>query len=144
MDRPKNRTALAGPAFLGVLLAGCGEQPPSAPPPALAPSEPSASVAPVAADGAMPGYVGRWAARPELCQTGAWNFDERRVATAGEVFCEFEGVRPVGDSYEIAATCVTQAPPEPQRFTLAMRGRDRLVVTGGPWAGPIGLTRCAP
>lgn len=91
-------------------------------------------------------YVGRWAATPQLCAEGAWRFDTLNVATAGEVSCRFGAVRSEGaqgpESYQVDAICFAEGAETRESFTLAMAGRDRMAVRGGPWSRPIELQRC--
>lgn len=51
------------------------------------------------ADGAAARFVGRWAANPRLCRDGAWRFEEKKLATAGEVSCEFDRVTQIGRAH---------------------------------------------
>jgi len=126
-------------------VAACEERgaDPPVPPAVTAPSADQAPAAETA--GATPRYVGRWASEPANCAAGAWTFEARRVATAGEVSCDFEKVSPTAAGYRVAAQCIAQAPPEPQTFTLTFEGpadAERMIVAGGPWSGPISLVRC--
>jgi hypothetical protein len=110
-------------------------------------SEPTAAAPPPSpeAPAAPARYVGRWASQPANCDAGAWTFQERRLATAGEVACEFEQVTETARGYRVMARCVAQAPPEPHTFSLTFEGpadAPRMTVDGGPWSGPISLGRC--
>lgn len=107
--------------------------PPATRPPAVAASE------------STPRYVGRWASEPANCAAGAWRFEARRLATAGEVSCDFDEVSATPGGYRISARCIAQAPPERQTFSLTFEGppdAQRMTVAGGPWSGPISLVRC--
>ncbi len=123
--------------FAALALAACG--------PTASDPEPRA---PAASSPAAPArYVGRWAARPELCRDGAWRFEAKRVATAGEVACEFEQVSPTASGYEISARCTAEGASTPQTFTLTMTdpaAPEAMTVAGGPWSGATTLTRCPP
>lgn len=122
---------------LAASLSACGGSEAEAPAPSAAPEAP----APVTA---RPGYVGRWAATPELCADGAWTFRHDGLSTAGEVSCRFDGVAALDDGYEIAATCTAQAPPQAHRLNLRV-GADgqTMSVRGGPFDDPPLLNRCS-
>lgn len=135
---------------LCLVLAGCGPEPRAAEKAATA-SEPAPAAGPapttaVTADVPQPApYVGRWAATPELCADGAWMFEPGRVATAGEVSCDFATVTPQGAGYRVGAKCLAEGVAEPETFGLALAGAgaaQRMTVTGGPWTGPVTLMRC--
>ncbi|HVI33395.1 hypothetical protein [Phenylobacterium sp.] len=135
---------------LCLVLAACGREA-AAPEPVAAAPEPAPAAGPapttaVTADVAQPAaYVGRWAATPALCAEGAWMFEPGRVATAGEVSCDFTTVTPQAAGYQVGAKCLAEGTAEPQTFQLALAGAgaaQRMTVTGGPWSGPITLMRC--
>jgi hypothetical protein len=87
-------------------------------------------------------YVGRWAASADLCQTGAWNFAERRLETAGEVACEFQQVTPNEGGYDIHAVCTAEGPPKPYDLKLRFaQSAKALLLEGGPF-NDIGLIWC--
>ena len=76
---------------------------------------------------------------------GAWMFEPGRVATAGEVSCDFTTVTPQAAGYQVSAKCLSEGTAEPQTFQLALAGAgaaQSMTVTGGPWTGPITLMRC--
>jgi hypothetical protein len=90
-------------------------------------------------------YVGRWAARPELCAGGAWVFEEQRVTTAGEVSCDFTKVAPMASGYQVEARCVAQGPPADSTFMLTLTDPappQTMTVNGGPWDAGVTLVRC--
>lgn len=121
--------------FAALALAACGPPAPNA--------RPDAGTVSPAVEPAR--YVGRWAARPELCRDGAWRFETRRVATAGEVACDFDKVSPTASGYEIEARCTAEGASAPQRFTLTMTdpaAPEAMTVAGGPWSGATTLARC--
>ncbi len=122
---------------LAASLAACGaEEPAAVETPAVAPPE-------TPTQAAMPAYVGRWAATPELCEGGAWTFQHDGLNTAGEVSCRFDGVAALDDGYEIAATCTAQAPPQAHRLNLSLSADGRTMsVRGGPFDDPPPLSRC--
>lgn len=129
--------------FLAVLaLAACSDERPPAsgqgPAPAPGATAPARPAEPAS-------YVGRWAARPELCQAGAWTFEPGGVTTAGEVACDFQEVAPEASGWRVKATCVAQAPPQAHDFSLTLTDPappQSMTVTGGPWDGPVTLVRC--
>jgi len=92
-----------------------------------------------------PRYVGRWAAAALGCENPAWRFEERRVSTQGEVSCEFNDVQMTPTGYTIQASCTAQAPAAQETIQLSFAESARaMMVSGGPWAGDIGLTYCGP
>ena len=134
------RRALVVPLLLA--LAGCG-QPDSGgdrtrtnqaePPPAATP-EPAAP---------PPRYVGRWAAKLELCRDGAWDFQERHLSTAGEVSCDFDRVDEAQGGYDIAATCLAEGNRAPDRIKLRFaESAGAMLVESKSFAPPVGLIRC--
>lgn len=89
-----------------------------------------------------PRYVGRWAASADLCRTGAWNFAERRLETAGEVACEFQQVTPNEGGYDIHAVCTAESPPKPYDLKLRFaQSAKAMLVEGGPF-NDMGLIWC--
>lgn len=108
------------------------------------PAEQSAPPAAPADDAAPPAayrFEGAWAASADMCAE-PWAFTADGFATPGEVSCAFDQISEVADGYDIAATCVAQAPPTSNalrvRFSEATGG---MIVEGAPSA-PIELVRC--
>jgi hypothetical protein len=135
---------------LGAWLAACGPRPEAEPEP-----EPDAAVQlgePEALPRTLPPptepaprFVGRWAASAEACRQPAWEFRPTEVSTLGEVFCEFETVTLTPAGYDIQASCTAEAPPAPYRIQLSFAESARaMMVSGGPWSGPVGLVYCGP
>lgn len=92
-----------------------------------------------------PRYVGQWAAASLGCEQPAWRFEERRVSTAGEVSCGFDDIQITPTGYTIQAACTAQAPPTQETIQLSFAESARaMMVSGGPWAEPIGLIYCGP
>jgi hypothetical protein len=107
----------------------------------VAPST-EAAAPPSATQAEKPFFVGRWAAREDLCREGAWVFTESGVSTAGEVSCTFDTARRVAAGYQIAATCTAHAPAKPYEIRLSYaESAQALLVEGGPFAD-IGLIAC--
>ena len=127
------------PALLAALLwLGACDQRSEPAATAASPSRPAAaSPAPQTA-----GYVGRWAASPDLCASGAWVFAADRLVTAGEVACEFQQVTPDARGWTVAASCTAEAPPAPATLRLERAGGGALAVSGGPFQ-PVTLRLCA-
>lgn len=125
-----------------LLLAACERQAEAPPAPASAepPPAPAATPAPPAEAAAF--YVGRWAAKPELCADGAWVITERGIDTAGEVSCRFEAPPAGPGPIEVDAICTAEGPPKRWRLRLAYaQSAQALLVENGPFAD-IGLIRC--
>jgi hypothetical protein len=131
----------AGPVVVGgvaaALLAvgGCGRREAAAPP--REPAQPAARAG--AAEPLF--FVGRWAAKPELCRDAAWVVTARELHAPGGVSCRLgapQGAGPV----EVDATCAAGGPPKAWRLRFAYAQSARaLLVEGGPFAD-AGLVRC--
>ena len=134
--------------FVLLLLAACGRSEgeggaPAAPtdtPASVAEAPPPASAAPAQAQAAStPGpdaYVGRWAAAPNLCASGAWTFAVDRLTTAGEVACTFNDVDRTATGWKIAARCSAQALAEDATIELTLTDTappETMTVSGGPF-----------
>jgi hypothetical protein len=120
-------------------LAACSE---AAAPEAKAevPLEVSAAAVP---SPAPDGYVGVWAARPELCQGGAWRFERTRLQTAGEVSCDIVDVEPGAGGWALDVSCHAEGAAQPGRLTLTLDSTaERMSVEGGPFAESVTLARC--
>jgi hypothetical protein len=127
-------------SLAGAMAAACDEQTDGAPEPVAPPPAGASARASEAAE--APFFVGRWAAREELCDDGAWVFTERGVSTAGEVSCTFDSAQRVPAGFEIAATCTAEGPPAPYDIRLRYaESAQALLVEGGPFAD-IGLIAC--
>lgn len=90
-----------------------------------------------------PRYVGLWAASAEGCAEPAWRFRADGVSTMGEVSCSFDTVTIVPTGYQIASTCHAEGDVTRNTIELSFAESARaMMVSGGPWASPIGLTYC--
>ncbi|HEX8570085.1 MAG TPA: hypothetical protein VF699_09215 [Caulobacteraceae bacterium] len=90
------------------------------------------------------GFVGRWAAQPNLCAAGAWTFAADRLTTAGEVSCTFGKVERTQAGWEIAARCTAEGPPQDAGLTLTLTDPappETMTVAGGPFES-VTLRRC--
>jgi len=137
--------ALAGVLALAACTPGEAQPPatsaPTAPLPGVPLAPPGTTLPP--ADREFR-YVGRWAATPELCETGAWVFEAQRLTTAGEVACDFGAVTPVPGGYTIAATCTAEAPPTEHTLHISFAESARaMLIEGGPFED-AGLIYCGP
>lgn len=137
------RSLAVGLALAAGLVACQAEAPPApvksaeAPPPAAPPTPPEPP---------PPPYVGLWAARADLCPSGAWVFDRDRVVTAGEVACEFQQVTETSSGFQVTAACSHEGETKPYQFNLTLTDPApprSMTVSRGPWDGPITLMRCA-
>ncbi|HVI98670.1 MAG TPA: hypothetical protein VM657_06340 [Sphingomonas sp.] len=87
-------------------------------------------------------YVGRWAATQQLCATGAWRFQPKRLDTAGEVSCAFDDVKKVPGGYDIAASCLAEGQQSKDTIQLRFAESARaMLVQSKMWDG-VGLTYC--
>ncbi len=87
-------------------------------------------------------YAGRWAATQQLCDTGAWRFQPKRLDTAGEVSCTFDTVTKVPGGYDIAASCLAEG--NRSKDTIELRfaeSAQAMLVQSRMWDG-VGLTYC--
>ena len=116
---------------------------------ATPPSSPSPSPSPSVSPGKLPPvdaayrYAGRWAARESLCKSGTWRFEPKRLVTAGEVSCDFDGVSKIPGGYDIAATC--RAEGKTSKDTIQLRfaeSAQAMLVTSKMW--DVGLIYCGP
>ncbi|HRO04829.1 MAG TPA: hypothetical protein PLS69_14615 [Terricaulis sp.] len=125
------RTTILAMSAMAGALAGCG-----APPADEATPDQTA---------AATSFVGLWGADEAQCADPAWRFAADEVSTRGEVHCAFTQVTRAGDQYAVRAMCTAEAPPAPYDITLQVSESPHvMVVSGGPWAGPIRLVYCAP
>jgi hypothetical protein len=91
------------------------------------------------------GYVGVWAVQSALCEEGAWRFTPVKLSTAGEVSCDIAKVTQGAASWSLDVACTAEGPQTPGRLTLSLVDPavlDVMTVQGGPFAGPVTLTRC--
>ena len=127
---------LAVVSFL-ILLAACGRE--------EAAGDAAGATATQATGAPGPdGFVGRWAAQPNLCTTGAWSFAPDGLTTAGEVSCRFGKVERTSSGWEIAAACTGEAPAEDATLTLTLTDPappETMSVYGGPFES-VTLRRC--
>lgn len=128
-------------AAVALAAAGCGQPsaPPAAPPKAQNPGPP------MTPNPMPPTYVGRWAATPDLCDTGAWVFTPTGLTTAGEISCNFSQVTPNETGWIAEGACVAQGPAKPASLVLntTRAGQSRtLAVSGGPFSGSQVLGVC--
>lgn len=92
-------------------------------------------------DGAPARFVGRWAANPQLCRDGAWRFEEKKLATAGEVSCDFEAVTHVAQGYDVRAKCLAEGVTSEGTIALRFTEDDKMQVESKTFR-PITLGRC--
>ena len=128
------------------------EVPPSESAPPLtglvANDEASADETAAAAPGMLPPadaeyrYVGRWAATQQLCATGAWRFQPKRLETAGEVSCTFDEVDKAAGGYDIAASCLAEGNRSTDTIELRFaESAQAMLVQSRMWNG-VGLIYC--
>ena len=93
----------------------------------------------------MDGYIGVWAAEPSLCDAGAWTFERDRLETTGGVRCDIVDLEPGAGGWAMDVACSAEGERRPGRLTLVALDASTartLSVSGGPFAGPVTLTRC--
>lgn len=108
--------------------------------PSAAHDDPVANKAPTAGD-TPARFVGRWAANPGLCQNGAWRFEEKKLATAGEVSCAFDGIVHVADGYDVTAKCLAEGVTSEEVIALRFPDGGKMTVESKTFR-PITLGRC--
>lgn len=122
------------------LAVACGQPaPPQKAPVAVNPGSP------VPPDILPPTYVGRWAARPDLCASGAWVFSDKTLTTAGEVSCTFTQITANETGWIAEGACIAQKPAAAATLVLNTTGAGQtrtLAVSGGPFTAPQVLTVC--
>jgi len=133
------RQTLVGPFLLA--LAGCGQPDSSGDRTRANQAEPPAPAAPEP-EAAPPRYVGRWAAKLELCRDGAWDFQQRHLSTAGEVSCDFDRVDEAQGGYDIAAICLAEGSRAPDRIKLRFAESAGAMLVESKTFAPVGLIRC--
>lgn len=95
-----------------------------------------------APEGAPARYVGRWAANAGLCRDGAWRFEERHLATAGEVSCDFDRVTQVAGGYDVHAQCHAEGERMSEVIKLRFAESAGAMLVESKTFGPIGLVPC--
>lgn len=134
----------AGNVAMGNAAATEEVAPGAAAPPAPPPLEGQrpVNVEAAAPESAPARYVGRWAAKEALCKQGAWKFDERHLATAGEVSCDFSRVTQVAGGYDIEATCHAEGDTTEDRISLRFAESAGAMLVESKIFRPVGLIRC--
>lgn len=90
-----------------------------------------------------PRFVGEWAVSADGCTAPPWHWTAQGVSTEGEVSCTFSKIDMTPTGYNIDASCSAEAPPAPYQIQLAFAESARaMMVSGGPWEGPISLIYC--
>ncbi|MBO9623258.1 MAG: hypothetical protein J7500_11160 [Sphingomonas sp.] len=95
-----------------------------------------------APEGAAARYVGRWAANEGLCKDGAWRFEERHLATAGEVSCDFDRVTQVSGGYDIHAQCLAEGNRTTEVIKVRFAESARAMLVESPTFREVGLIPC--
>jgi hypothetical protein len=115
-----------------------------------------ASAAPSAAAASPPGsklpaadaerrYVGRWAARADLCTGGAWVFTRDGFAMEDGPACTFTNVRAEPGGYAIDAQCESGGSTSKSAVTLRFAESARAMLVEGLATLPdTGLVYCGP
>jgi hypothetical protein len=95
-----------------------------------------------APEGAAARYVGRWAANEKLCKDGAWRFEERHLATAGEVSCDFNRVTQVASGYDIQAQCLAEGNRSEELIKIRFAESAGAMLVESKTFSPVGLIPC--
>jgi len=96
-----------------------------------------------APEGAAARYVGRWAANEALCRDGAWRFEERHLATAGEVSCDFDRVTHVAGGYDIHARCLAEGNRTNEVIKIRFAESAGAMLVESETFQPVGLIPCS-
>lgn len=87
-------------------------------------------------------YIGRWAAAPALCTSGAWRFQTRKLTTAGETSCEYPTVSALPNGYRLNGFCQAEGVKTDQTLKLSFDEARRTMHVEGKSLGPINLIYC--
>jgi hypothetical protein len=115
---------------------------------ATTPAQATASPAPAGSlppPQAEPRYVGRWAARPDLCEGGAWRFTVDGAGLEDGPTCHFDSVAEIAGGYRIAATCKQDGKTRQGTATLRFAESARAMLVENLATLPdTGLVYCGP
>jgi hypothetical protein len=119
-----------------LLLAACGSE-------SLPPENPGAgadtpSIVPITLPERLD-YQGRWAVRPDMCETGWWNFTDHEVRTAGEMTCLIFSDDRTANSATLKLSCVGEGMPGQETWRLAGTSESMTVTRS---SGAVELLRC--
>lgn len=87
-------------------------------------------------------YIGRWAASPQLCETGAWRFKTRKLTTAGETSCDFTTVATVPVGYRLESECTAEGAKTTQTLRLSFDEGEKTMTVRARTLGPATLIYC--
>ena len=108
-------------------------------------ASPDAPVTTLPPRGAAPRYVGRWAARADLCEGGAWTFSEDGAGLEDGPICQFESVTQIPGGYRIATTCEQGGKASRGTATLRFAESARAMLVEDLATLPdTGLVYCGP
>lgn len=92
-----------------------------------------------------PRFVGLWATTQTGCSAPPWRFSADGVRTQGEVSCDFTNLRATPNGYLVSAVCHAEGNVTAHDIQFAFAEPARaMMVSDGPWAGPISLVHCGP
>ena len=120
-----------------LLLAGCSEDAP------LPPERPDAEAVTKVTTVALPKRLelnGRWAIRPDMCETGWWDFGGDEIVTAGELACSIAGDERTATSATLHLSCIGEGIPTTE--TWRIKGDDGRIAVTRDEAAPIDLVKC--
>ena len=120
-----------------LLAAGCGDDP-------LPPERPNAEAVTPTTTLVPPKQLdvtGRWAVRPDMCETGWWDIGSDKVVTAGELACSIIGDERTATSALLKLSCVGEGVPIAETWRIEGDAK-RIAVTRNE-APPVTLIRCA-
>lgn len=88
-------------------------------------------------------WTGRFAASPNLCSGGAWNFARNRISTAGETSCNVDETRDQGDRATLFLSCTAEGMKTKEVWTLIRQGEGMSVRRdSGKDVVNVKLSRC--
>ena len=158
-SRPKARLLRSAALLLALAVAGCnkpaavtGGHEPNGP---LATDEPArnapgnASVAAqtgqageLPAAGAVPRFVGKWAADQKSCDSAAWQFTASALRTPTGGSCSFNQATDVPGGYDIQATCAAKGPPASDTIKVRFAESAKAMLFDSKTLGNTGLVFC--
>jgi hypothetical protein len=107
------------------------------------PAAPSGTTLP--STGTIPRYVGRWAAREDLCEGGAWTFTRDGAGLEDGPTCHFDSVSEIPGGYHVNATCEQGGKTRQEMATLRFAESARAMLVENLATLPdTGLVYCGP
>jgi hypothetical protein len=95
------------------------------------------------AAGAVPRFVGQWAADQESCDSAAWQFTASALRTPAGGSCSFNQATDVPGGYDIQATCAAaKDPPASDTIKIRFAESAKAMLFDSKTLGNTGLVFC--